>query len=179
MTEDFQGTLDGYFWFLWLCRKILQHHDGDMLLPEPHPVPSHTEIKVSNVRREFGLFCLIYFLQTGPTFTSRSVWKPLLCFSWREGFHTRLPGAVRVPLSQHRMQSVQGSHASKKTLLSPLPPPKPAYSSTYTPAHLEDTEFITLNNEHNGLLVFQDGVFFCQPWLALLFSGPLTLSLIR
>lgn len=37
MTGDFQWILGLNVWFLWLCRKIKQHHNSDMLLPEPQP----------------------------------------------------------------------------------------------------------------------------------------------
>lgn len=61
------------------------------------------------------------------------------------------------------------------------------FISRYTWAHLEDTECITLNNEHNGLLLFQECVWrfflckhnYCQPSLALSFSGLSTLRLSR
>lgn len=78
------GFLAVNVWFLWCCRKIIQHHNIDVLLPEPCPIKMsgcHAEIKDSCVGGSLDFHVLNASCRHVPAgVTVTSAWKPPLCF---------------------------------------------------------------------------------------------------
>lgn len=77
------GFLAVNVWFLWCCRKIIQHRNIDMLLPEPCPIKMsgcHAEIKDSCVGGSLDFHVLNASCRHVPAgVTVTSAWKHTWC----------------------------------------------------------------------------------------------------